>query len=65
MSATVAKSFNTPTRRWVAGEPITRADDIAPHNYDDFADRGFIDDQAFDRGASKVIRNAPKTQRKL
>ncbi len=62
--ATVSRAFNTPTRRWVAGEPISRADDIAPHDFDDFVDREFIDDPAVDRGASNVIRTAPKATRK-
>lgn len=38
----VAKPFATANRRFAAGAPIGRADDIAPHDFDDFLARGFI-----------------------
>lgn len=39
---TVANPFKTHGRRWAAGAPVSRKDDLAPHSFDDLLDRGFI-----------------------
>jgi hypothetical protein len=61
MMPTVSKSFNTPLRRFVAGEPISAADDLAPHDYDDLVARGFIDDP---RAAESPRATPPRPSRK-
>ncbi|MCO5071140.1 MAG: hypothetical protein M9944_08040 [Rhizobiaceae bacterium] len=41
--ATVSRAFTTLRRRWVAGEPVRPADDLAPHAFDDLVKSGFIE----------------------
>ena len=41
--ATVSRAFTTLRRRWVAGEPVRPADDLAPHAFDDLVKNGFIE----------------------
>ena len=38
----VNKPFHTATRRFPAGAPVSEADDLAPHTFEDLKDRRFI-----------------------
>ena len=57
--AIVAQAFNTLRRRWVAGVPVTEADDLTPHTFDDLAERGFIE-----RPKQAAREPSPKKPRK-
>lgn len=62
--ATVAKPFNTTTRRFRAGAPVSPTDDLSPHAFADLKTRGFIVDETDAKAAVPPIgkRAQPRSE---